>query len=174
MIPLLNDERWIDIEYYENEYSVSNFGRVYSHKGKGKILKPCPIKTGYFMVGLCKDGKSKSFYLHALVGNAFVGKREGEMSFDHIDRNNQNNRAANIRLATKTLQSINQKIHCNNKTGEKNISIRGNSFMIQIKRNNKCIISKSYKMKDYSLDDVIKERNEFLETYNKFTLSTIV
>ena len=165
MIPLQNeDETFLDIEDFEGMYSVSNFGRVYSHKGKGKFLKGFPTQDGYLRVDLCKDGKGKSICIHVLVGNAFVGKRENGLTFDHIDRNNQNNRADNIRLATKSEQQINQKLRCNNKLGERNIHINGNRYVIQIRRNGKIVINFSYLMKKYTLDDVVKERNEILST----------
>ena len=158
------NEIWLDIEGYDGRYSVSNFGRVYSNYRKGRFLKGCPNTKGYLQVGLCKDGKPKVIYIHILVGNAFVGKRENGLTFDHIDRNNQNNRADNIRLATKSEQVINTKIRRDNKLGEKNIRNQGNSYRLQINRNCKIVFNKYYNMNKYTLDDVIKERNEFLST----------
>jgi len=164
---IINDdtEMWLDIEHYEGKYSVSNFGRVYSHIRKGRFMKTYIINSGYLCVDLCKNGIKKKQCIHALVGNAFIGKREGEMTFDHIDRNNQNNCADNIRLATRSEQGINRNIQINNKSGYKNIIIRENRYIIQIRRNKKIVFDKSYPIKDYTLEQVVEERNRFLEDY---------
>ena len=166
MFSLLNEnEHWSAIEDYEGLYAISNMGRVYSHI-TNRILKGIPNKKGYLKVNLRKDGIRKTIAIHVLVGNAFIGKREGELpTFDHIDINNQNNCADNIRLATRSEQSINRTIFKNNKTGYKNISIRVNRYIIQIRRNKKIVFDKSYPKKDYTLEQVVEERNRFLEDY---------
>tara|TARA_R110001632_G_scaffold231841_1_gene371209 strand:- start:1 stop:516 length:516 start_codon:yes stop_codon:yes gene_type:complete len=162
MFSLLNDnEMFLDIEGYEGRYSVSNLGRVYSHKGKGKFLKSAVNRDGYSICVLCKDGIIKTMYIHILVGNAFIGKRENGLTFDHIDINNQNNRADNIRLATRLEQNINKK--CRSNTGEKNISIDKNSYKIKIRRNGKNVFRKYLAMSKYTLEDAVKIRDEFLK-----------
>ena len=160
---LSDDEKWTAIEGYVGHYSISNMGRVYSHFGKGRLLKACPNNTaGYLIVDLCKDGIKKKECIHVLVGNAFVGKRENGLTFDHIDRNNQNNCASNIRLATKSEQSENRNVQKNNKLGEKNISINRNRYRIDIQRNKKLVFSKCYPMEKYTLEDCVRIRDEFL------------
>jgi len=159
-------EMFIDIEGYEGHYSVSNMGRVYSHKRKGRFLKSAKNKNGYLIIILCKDGIKKNNYIHVLVGNAFVGKRENGLTFDHIDRNKLNNCADNIRLATKSEQSINKNLQKNNKLGEKNITIDKYRYQIQIKRNNKIVCCKSLAIKDFTLEQVVELRNRFLDNYN--------
>ena len=88
------------------DYIISNYGIVYStikHNGtEWREMKPSFYKNGYKYVNLYNDGKHKKITVHVLVGNHFVGKREGEITFDHWpDRTKTNNRADNIRLATK-------------------------------------------------------------------------
>ncbi len=163
---IINDdtEMWLDIEHYEGKYSISSLGRVYSHKGKTRILKATPDKKGYLTVGLSRDGIKKTMYIHALVGNAFVGKRVNGLSFDHIDINKQNNRADNLRLATRSEQQINQNLQKNNKTGEKNISVNRNIYDINIIRNNKIVFRKYYLRDEYTLEDCARIRDEFLQT----------
>ena len=129
MFYLLNDnEIFLDVEGYEARYSVSNFGRVWSHIGAGRILKPGDDGKGYLQVALCIDKIQKTIRVHILVGNTFVGKREHGMTFDHIDRNKKNNEASNLRLATYTEQMLNQNLRCTNKSGEKNISERNDGY----------------------------------------------
>ena len=155
------------IEGYEN-YIVSNYGEVYSLK-RGKVIE---MKTqinnrGYKMCGLYSNGKCKIVTIHSIVGNAFIGKREGEMTYDHIDRNRLNNRADNIRLATKSEQMINTGVSKNNKLQEKNIFTKidkryGSEYWcVLIERNGKKF-RKELNKKKFSLDDAIKVRDEFL------------
>ena len=166
MFSLLNDnEMFLDVEGYEGLYSVSNFGRVYSHQRGGRFLKPAPDINFYLIVVLYKDKTPKTNRVHALVGNAFIGKRENEITFDHIDRNRQNNRVDNIRLATKSEQQINKNIQHNNKTGEKNISERSDGYyQVKIQRNGKIVFRKCLRMDKFSLSDAVKVRDEYLAT----------
>ena len=89
------------------DYIISNYGDVISLKRKTSIiLKTCLDEKGYKMVNIRPTTR-----VHILVGNAFVGKRENGLTFDHIDRDNTNNRADNIRLATKSEQAENTKMN---------------------------------------------------------------
>lgn len=66
-------EVWSEIE--DTDYSVSNFGRVMSHKyGKGRILNGVPNPDGYPTVNLC-DGRGgrRRRHVHRLVAEAFLG-----------------------------------------------------------------------------------------------------
>ena len=154
------------------DYIISNYGEVYSTFKYGtcwRELKPNIDKYGYKKVVLCNNGIRKDATIHALVGNAFVGLREGELTFDHEDQNKLNNRADNIRLATKSEQTINQKINKSNTSGEKYISTHFKPgyeyYHIQIKRNGKHVFRKSLNKKKYTIEDAKKLRDDFLLTY---------
>ena len=150
------------------DYIISNYGIVYSTKfGKVREMKPSYDKDGYKYVCLYKNGVRKMLTVHSLVGNAFVGKREGEMTFDHWpDRTRTNNRADNIRLATLLQQAHNKGIQKNNKLGEKHICTTFKPgyeyYAIQINRNKKIVFHKLLNKKKYTLEDAIKERDDFL------------
>ena len=168
---IAGDEMFLDVEGYEGRYSVSNYGRVYSHKlNREKFLKPYPNKKGYLRVDLYKDGNKKGICIHILVGNAFIGKREGELTFDHMDRNKLNNKASNLRLATKCQQSENTNLRNDNKLGEKNICILIDKrtgykhYRIEIKRNKKRVFEKQLSSNKFSLEDAKKIRDDFLNT----------
>jgi len=155
------------VEDYNKKYIITNYGDVISLKGKKpRILKPGFDTDGYKCVGLYKNRKRKTSMIHVLVGNAFVGKRINGLTFDHIDITPTNNRADNLRLATRSEQCINRNIHLNNTTGERNISIivNGNNtyYRIKIIRNGKIVCRKSLNMKKYTMDDAIKMRDEQL------------
>ena len=166
---IADDEVFVDVEGYEGRYSVSNYGRVYSYKkltGGNKFLKSTPDHSGYLYIGLCKNKTNKTFKIHVLVGNAFIGKREGEMSFDHIDRNRQNNKASNLRLATRSQQAINSNIQSNNQLGEKNICISRNYYNIRIRRNKKIVFNRCLPMDKFSLEDAVKIRDDFINSFD--------
>ena len=152
------------IEGYEN-YIVSNYGKVYSLKRKIPIeLKTTLDSKGYEQVSL----QQHTIKIHVLVGNAFIGTRLDGMSYDHVDRNKLNNRADNIRLATRSEQIINQNVRRNNKLQERNIfntvdKRNGNEyFHIQITRNHKNVFNKCLNKKKFTLADAVKVRDEFL------------
>ena len=152
------------------DYIVSNYGEVYSTKKHYSSLWRKMKQTqhrNYMAVSFwISKGKVKTFKVHTLVGNAFVGKREGEMTYDHIDKNCLNNRADNIRLATRSEQRINTKLNKNNKLNQRNISLIHNKntsyYHISFRRNKKIVFSKILNKKKFSLDDAIKVRDEFL------------
>tara|TARA_R110002020_G_C16245737_1_gene769437 strand:+ start:913 stop:1413 length:501 start_codon:yes stop_codon:yes gene_type:complete len=153
------------------DYIISNNGIVWSTKnGMVREMKPNFTMNGYKKICLYKDGIKKTHTIHSLVGNAFIGLRTGEMTFDHIDRNKTNNRADNIRLATKSEQQVNTNTSKNNKLGEKYICIQmdkrnGRKFYtILIRRNGKEIFRKCINIKKYSLEDAKKIRDDFLLT----------
>ncbi len=94
-------EIYKDIEGYEGHYQVSNLGNVKSFKNnKERILKPGIDTDGYKIVGLCKNGKQKTFKVHKLVAMTFLGhKRQGlNEVVDHIDNVKTNNRLDNLQL----------------------------------------------------------------------------
>jgi len=154
------------------DYIISNNGIVWSTKyGKVREMKPSLGKNGYKKVALCKDGIHKTMRIHVLVGIHFVGPRIGELTYDHYpDTTKTNNRADNIRLATKSQQAINQKLRITNKLGEKNISTyvdkkNGRQYYeVQIKRNKKVVFRKLLNKKKYTLEDAVKLRDDFLIT----------
>ena len=167
---IADDEVFVDVKGYEGRYSVSNYGRVYSNRPKReKFIQPS-ITTGYFRVCLYKDNKQKNIFIHNLVGDAFIGKRENGLTFDHIDRNRQNNKASNLRLATRSEQCVNRNIFKNSKTREKNIFMWIDNrdgykyYQIQIKRNKKIVFQKRLSSNKFSLEDAKKIRDDFLNT----------
>ena len=104
---------WKPIKDFEDIYEVSNDGRVRSlnHKRKNKngfyiqkrkVLK-CGInkKTGYKMVSLSKNGKSKTKYIHKLVAETFLDNPNNYECINHKDENKLNNEIDNLEFCTK-------------------------------------------------------------------------
>jgi len=108
--------------------------------------------------------------IHSLVGNHFIGERTGALTFDHIDQCKENNRADNIRLASKSLQNIN-KYYKLGKLNKKHITLvkyknrEYYRFNIQRKIDGKKmnIVNKDYNINNHTLDDVIKDRDEYIK-----------
>tara|TARA_R110001606_G_scaffold113333_1_gene240425 strand:+ start:162 stop:665 length:504 start_codon:yes stop_codon:yes gene_type:complete len=155
------------IEGYDKKYIVSNFGDVITLKRKKPIIMKKHLDSfGYPRIGLSKNGKQKTIRIHVLVGNAFVGKRINALTFDHIDICKTNNRADNLRLATRSEQRINQNMRINNTSGERNICIirTGNyvGYRIKIMRNGKQAFKK-LNMKTHTMADAVKYRDEQME-----------
>lgn len=95
------NETWKDITGYEGLYQVSDLGRVRSLKfGKVRILNPGRIKSGYLMVGLCRDGKVRNVRVHRLVAEAFIPNPSNCPVINHKDENPGNNVVDNLEWCT--------------------------------------------------------------------------
>jgi len=111
----MNIEQWRLISGYDN-YEISSHGRVRNNKSKN-ILKTYTEKAGYVLIGLYKDGKTKTHRIHRLVGFAFLEKKNGDIEVDHIDHNRSNNMVNNLRWATSSGNSRNSSISSRNTSG---------------------------------------------------------
>jgi hypothetical protein len=93
---------WCDIEGYENEYQINQFGEIRTLKNSPKLkkfdtLKPQLSKSnGYMYQMLYKNGKPKLVRIHRLVAKAFVPNPNNFTQINHIDGNKQNNNASNL------------------------------------------------------------------------------
>lgn len=112
-------EWWKYINGYEGLYMVSTFGRVKSVERcitykdgrtkiiKEKILKPMLCNTGYYKVGLSKNGVVKEYLIHRLVAEAFIDNPDNLPTVDHINTNRIDNRIENLRWANSEIQMSN-------------------------------------------------------------------
>ena len=102
----LEGEIWKPIVGYEGYYEVSNKGRVKSLRNN-IILKQSVSKNGYYCVRLSINNKPKTFFVHQVVYETFIGKRpkghvKGDskkcMVINHKDENPLNNCAENLEV----------------------------------------------------------------------------
>ncbi len=106
-------ERWRDVVGYQGFYRVSDRGRVESvsrrvpHRGSGyltirqRILRMRRHNQGYVAVDFSKSRKLKSFLVHRLVLEAFVGPCPEGMEVCHEDNDKTNNNLGNLRWGTR-------------------------------------------------------------------------
>ena len=132
-----DEELFKPIDGFDN-YSISNFGNVKNSK-TNRILKPGNDKKGYKLINLSKNGKSKSFTVHRLVGNAFLENPDNKQMIDHIDENKANNNIKNLRWATRKDNGYNRGKNINNKSGFKGVCFHkpSNKYIAQININGK-------------------------------------
>lgn len=97
----LPNEIWRDVVGYEGLYQVSNLGRI---KSSSKILTQNNGHSGYLTKTLFKKGKYKTFYVHKIVANSWIGEsgwKINGLEINHIDGNKRNNNINNLELVTR-------------------------------------------------------------------------
>ncbi len=110
--PKIEIEEWKPITGYEEDYEVSNLGRVRSkdmlvwggksyYQKKGKILKPGLGGTGYYTVSL----RGKTHKVACLVANAFLIKESDSDYVNHIDGDKTNDNVANLEYVSPSSNS---------------------------------------------------------------------
>ncbi len=103
------------------KYRVGSDGSVWSRKhGDWRKMSPGNATGEYLNVGLCKKGRPKSYYVHRLVLEAFVGPCPEEMEACHNDGNRKNNCLANLRWDSRLGNHADRRIHGTLPQGEKN------------------------------------------------------
>ena len=93
----MQGEIWKPIKGYEENYCVSNYGRIKStYHAYEKFLSPRDAGKGYMQVALFKDHKAKNFFVHRLVAEHFVENPDGFDFVNHKDENKSNNVHTNL------------------------------------------------------------------------------
>lgn len=101
------DEEWREVPFQpgalRKKYAVSNYGRVASYKENlqdGNLLKTS--KVGGYPVFISRPfGKTRTFYVHKLAGEAFLPSGKGKDYLIHLDYNKSNNHLSNLKWVTK-------------------------------------------------------------------------
>ncbi len=108
MIKYLKNEDWKEVKMPKGalryRYAVSNMGRIASFNSKisdGKLLSGTKI-GGYPTLNVKPFGENKTFYIHKLVAELFNKKTSNKQKYViHKDHNKANNKAKNLKWATK-------------------------------------------------------------------------
>lgn len=90
------------IKGYENLYSITNDGKVFSHISNKwlKLDRRRQKKLHYSQIKL----RSKTFRVHRLVAQAYIPNPLNLPEIDHINNNGEDNRVENLRWCT-TIQN---------------------------------------------------------------------
>ena len=128
--PLLG-EKWKRLSGDEEIWAISDHGRVCSldraapHRisgtvrKKGKILGLRPDKDGYPTVALRRRGKNKTWHVHTLVAEMFIGPNPRSLSVLHRNGVRDDNRAANLYYGTAKDRSDASRVRGTMQRGEK-------------------------------------------------------
>jgi len=104
MVENIDEEIWKEIENYNGDYLISNFGRVKSFiKWNGtdeRILKQNTNNKGYFQVKLYKNGETENKSIHILMFESFIEKIPEGYIIHHKDFT-KNNFLDNFEMITK-------------------------------------------------------------------------
>ena len=106
-------EIWADVKNYEGIYIISNLGKIkklervvlrkngrqcyISPEDKAATITP----KGYLRVRLQKNKKSKHFFVHRLVADAFLEKPIGATQVNHKNGIKTDNRVENLEWVTR-------------------------------------------------------------------------
>lgn len=141
-------EIWKPVNGFEDEYEVSNLGRVRSldriqHRSngfvdcdfhiKGQLLKPYITgkNEGYYTVAM----KGKNIKVHRIVAEAFLPMIEGKNEVNHIDGNKHNNVVSNLEWVTALENSRHALITGLKRSGERALNSKlSDSDVLEIRR----------------------------------------
>lgn len=104
------------IKGYEGIYEINEFGKIRSvdrvveyqdgriRKYKGKELKLMIDKDGYFIIGLHKNGISKTWRVHRLVAEAFLENPDNLPEIHHVNHDIKDNSLQNLKWVNEAGQ----------------------------------------------------------------------
>lgn len=93
----MENEIWKPVLGYEENYFVSNKGRVKNKKGY--IMKPLNNAKGYLRAQL-SFGKPTKKFIHRMVWESFNGSIPEGMQINHLNEIKSDNRLENLSLCT--------------------------------------------------------------------------
>ena len=99
----MSKEEWRPVIGFEDDYLISNTGRVWSNHSH-KVLKNKCV-WGYQYVSLCSHGFRQEHRIHRMVAEAFVPNPDGKPTVNHINEFKTDNRVENLEWATTQEQN---------------------------------------------------------------------
>lgn len=93
-----------NVKGYEGLYTIDNLGNVVSlpkkqgryFHNKYKVIKPKLNRTGYYEVGLSKNGITKTYTIHRLLAQHFLANPNNYSEVNHINGIKTDNRLDNL------------------------------------------------------------------------------
>lgn len=129
-------ETWRAVPGYEGAYEVSDLGRVRSldrldrcgKRRHGRLLRPISMPSGYLVVNLWCNNKSRTWLIHRLVLMAFVGEPPKSHEALHRNGDNSDNRFANLAWGTHSQNQWDQVAHGTHSNASKTHCTQGHPF----------------------------------------------
>lgn len=94
------------LDMFDNKYSVTSQGEVYSLKGKKKKLIGKIHKGGYREILINHNKKRKYILVHRLILSTFTENLGDKRTVNHKDGNKLNNALSNLEWATDSENQI--------------------------------------------------------------------
>lgn len=95
---------WKYIKEYDKRYIINEYGDIislnYNKTNNPKQLSANENSNGYLTVSLCKNGISKSYFVHRLVAENFIENKNNLPCVNHLDCNRKNNYYKNLSWCT--------------------------------------------------------------------------
>jgi len=153
-----------------SNYTIDLDGNIWNKKRK-LFMKTQIDLNGYEKLQLINnDKKAKYCSVGRLVGLTFIPNPDDKPQIDHLDRNPLNNNYLNLEWKTGLENMANRSKMKSNSSGYMNIAItrgkRGPYYDLQIKRLGKLLFRRLFTMNKYTLEEVVKIRNEKYKEFN--------
>jgi|ERR1051325_898986 hypothetical protein len=105
-------QRWKDIAGWEGLYQVSDMGSVKSvlrivptlkgHQRVNEKILSTDVVKGYHRVTLSYEGKTRRYFVHVLVAQAFLPNPESKPCVNHLFGDKSDNRASMLEWCTRS------------------------------------------------------------------------
>ena len=103
-------------------YFASKDGSIWSNKGKNKSFRKLSwrkARHGYACVGIHKEKKQYTKYVHRLTALAWIPNHKNKDEINHIDGNKTNNNIKNLEWVTKSENAKHSTVVLKNNIGSK-------------------------------------------------------
>lgn len=136
-------------------YEICEEGKVKSlargKKKNDKILKNTLLKTGYYHVDLCYEGKRTKKLIHRLLAEAFIENKENKPQVNHINGIKSDNRLENLEWVTISENQLH--------------SIKAGLRHTKGEKNSQC------KLKEYDVLFILNDKRKYKDIANNFNIS---
>jgi len=99
-----------DIISIDEKWKISNYGNLLQLKDHNYIRRKSSLLNGYYAITLIQEANRKNTkrYIHKLVAQHFLPKKEDDLYVIHLDYDKENNHVSNLKWATKREKELHQ------------------------------------------------------------------